>query len=161
MSNQINLPAEGDIPPDIEAQMNAALDTLETLSAAYVRSLTNAERASMPKMGNDSVEFVQNAINAVDHSLDFMPRSFEPEPLKINFKTAQQLSPFVMRLQSLARGLSDGEMFFGSLAYTAGLDVYDNLGKGAEKDSTLLAFYNAMKVRFFKLRGKQNPTPDA
>lgn len=143
------------IPPEVMAEIDAALDTLETKLAPYLRSLTDEQRRGLPKMGEDSVEFVQNGERAIEHSLDYMPRSFEAEPFKNALQLAQQLAPVELRLQSLERGTEDGQMLFGSIAYSDALEIYGQLGAASKKDSALLPFYQAMQQRFAKLRGKR------
>lgn len=147
------------IPAAVVAQINAKIAEIETDLAPYLRSLTNAQRVGLPKMGEDSVEFVQNGINAVNFSTDYLPRDFDETQFKNAFALTRQLAPIVQRLDSLARGADDAEFLFGSIAYTDALEVYSELGTASKKNSALLAFYDAMKIRFAKLRGKR-PAPN-
>ena len=161
MQNSSSAPIPAPIPNPTLDQILALLAQLETLLAPYLRSLTDAERRAMAKMGPDSVSFVQNGQNAIDYSIDFMPRDFDPVEFKNAFALSQQLEPLAARLLSMARGVEDGEMVYGSIAYTEALEIYSQIGGASKKDSALLAFYNAMKARFDKLRGKRSPVASA
>jgi hypothetical protein len=151
----VSIPAP--IPDATQAQILAKIGELETLLAPYLRSLTDIERRGLAKMGADSVSFVENGQSAIEHSLDFMPRDFDPNEFKNAFALTQQLEPIALRLESLARGAEDGDMTFGSVAYGDALEIYSQIGSASKKDSGLLPFYNAMKIRFDKQRGKRTP----
>ena len=141
------------MPDPTEAQILAKIGELETLLAPYLRSLTDAQRRGLAKMGPDSVSFVENAQSAIEYSLDFMPRDFDPDEFKNAFALTRQLEPIALRLESLARGAEDGDMTFGSVAYSDGLEIYTQISPASKKDSGLLPFYNNMKQRFEKQRG--------
>ena len=145
--------------PDAElAQVRALIAQLETLLAPYLRSLTDHQRLGLAKMGAESFSFVENAENAINYSTDYMARDFDEVVFKNAFVLAKQLAELNQRLEVLARGTADADMLFGSIAYSDALEIYGALGPASQKDSGLLVFYNAMKERFAKLRGKRTPT---
>lgn len=137
----------------------ADIADLETKLADYIRSLTEQQRRALPKMGADSVEFVDNGERAIDFSLSYMARDFDPVLFKRALLLTKQLAPISLRLNSLARGVDDAEMVFGSIAYSDALEIYGALGPASKKDSKLVVFFNAMKTRFDKLRGKHTTPP--
>ncbi len=143
----------------LEAEIMADIADLETKLADYVRSLTEAQRRTIPKMGDESVEFVANGERSIDFSLAYMARDFDPVLFKRAFSLTKQLAPIGLRLESLARGVEDAEMIFGSIAYTDALEIYGALGPASKKDSRLVSFFDAMKTRFDKLRGKHTAPP--
>ena len=147
------------MPAALQSEVNDLLSQLESKLEPYVRSLTVEQRHGLAKMGPDSVDFVQNGQNAVDFSMDYMARDFDEITFKNAFALTNQLTPIAQRLDSLARGADDADMLFGSIAYSDALEIYNALGSASKKDSGLVAFYDAMKVRFAKLRGKRTPTP--
>ena len=153
----VTIPAP--MPPALEAEVLDLLTQVETRLAPFLRSLTDEQRRAMPKMGPDSVNFVQNGEGAIDFSLDYMARDFDPQLFKSAFALTKQLMPISQRLESLARGAGDADMLFGSIAYTDALEIYGAVGPASKKDSGLLPFYEAMKARFDKLRGKRKPAP--
>ncbi|HEX8464176.1 MAG TPA: hypothetical protein VF627_06100 [Abditibacterium sp.] len=159
MQNSSSVPVPAPIPNATLDQILALLAQLETLLAPYLRSLTDDERRKLAKMGAESVSFVQNGQNAIDYSIDFMPRDFDPVEFRNAFALSQQLEPLAARLLSMARGVEDGEMVYGSLAYTEALEIYAQVGVASKKDSAFLVFYNNMKQRFDKLRGKRPAPP--
>ena len=141
----------------LETEILDLLTQVETKLTPFLRSLTDEQRRGLPKMGPDSVDFVQNAEGAIDFKLDYMARDFDPQTFKNAFALTKQLLPIAQRLESLARGAGDADMLFGSIAYSDALEIYGALAPASKKDSGLLPFYDAMKARFDKLRGKRKP----
>ncbi len=143
------------MPPAARDDINAKLAELETLLAPYSRTLTDAERRGLAKMGPDSIGFVQNGETAINYSLNFMARDFDADRFRSAAALADQLNPVALRLAALAQGVNDGDMLFGSIAYTDALDIYGELPDAARRDSKLQPFLDAMRARFAALRGKR------
>jgi hypothetical protein len=142
---------------DQQAVMTAINTVRQKLS--FMIDLTPEERHDLPKMGDKSRAFVQQALEIATQNEDILPRSFDVAEMRKDVDLLAALAPILAALTQLLELVEDTLLEVGSEAYTAALLVYQfarAAGKGAALDKSL----DALSQRFARKVTKA-PTPPA
>jgi hypothetical protein len=136
----------------------AAIQTIRQ-KLPFLIDLTPEERHDLPKMGDKSRAFVEQALNVATQNEDILPRSFDVAEMRRDVELIGALAPIIAVVAQLLELLEDTYIAAGSDAYTAALHVYQfarSAGKGAALDNAL----DALSQRFARKVAKA-PTPPA
>lgn len=147
-----------------EADRQAVLAAIETIRQRlpFLVDLTPEERRTLPRMGEKSRGFVEQALLVAEQNPDILPRSFDVGEMRNDVALLSALSPTLHALSQLNELVDDTVMAVGSEAYASALLVYQfarAAGKGPALDTAL----DGMAQRFArKSRGAaaDNATPD-
>ena len=143
-----------------QADLTAVMDAISTIRTKlpFLLDLTLEERRQLPKMGDKSRAFVQQALEVATQNEDMLPRSFSVEEMRRDVELANALQPIMVGLNQLQELVDDTYLQVGSEAYTAALLVYQYAraaGKGAALDGML----DALGQRFARKTKKLPPPP--
>ena len=120
----------------------------------FLIDLTPEERRSLPKMGDKSRAFVQQALEVAKQNPDMLPRSFDVDEMRKDVELFEAMQSIMTAFAQLQELLDDTFVAVGSEAYAAALAVYAYAkanGKGAALDNLT----DALGSRFSrKTRGK-------
>lgn len=125
-----------------EAEQQAVLAAIQTIrqKLPFLIDLTPEERRTLPRMGDKSRGFVEQALQVAEQNPDILPRSFDVGEMRNDVELLSALSPVLNALSQLNELVDDTVMAVGSEAYTAALTVYQYAraaGKGSALDTAL------------------------
>ena len=137
------------ISPTDEADIIAAIQTLQTKLLPYLITLTPSERQALPKMGDKTLAFVTKAAEFMAQNPNLVPSYVDVAELDVDLKAVAQLRGFHNQLFEFTKGLEDTMMQSGSEAYLAALSFYRAV-KAAARVPVPNAenVYNELRVRF-------------
>lgn len=144
-----------------QADQQAVLAAIQTIKQKlpFLIDLTPEDRRTLPKMGDKSRAFVQQALDIATQNADILPRSFDVEEMRKDVELFSALSPLVTALSQLQELVEDSYLAVGSEAYTAALLVYQYARSGG-KGSALDGALDALSQRFARKSGKGSTTSD-
>lgn len=119
------------ISAEDQAAIDAAIETLLTLLAPHLKSLTSDERKELPKMGDKSVAFVDKAREYAGQNPQLVPPFLDMAMFDADLQGASLLSRYTRALTPLLSSLEDSRMLAGSEAYQAALMIYHTAKMGA------------------------------
>jgi hypothetical protein len=124
------------------ADTTAVMDAIDTIRTRlpFLLDLSKEERRQLPKMGDKSRAFVQQALALATQNPNILPRSFDLEEMRRDVELADALQPIMVALGQLQELVDDTYIEVGSEAYTAALMVYQYAraaGQGAALDGLL------------------------
>ena len=140
-----------------DTDKQAVLDALQTIRTKlpFLVGLSTEERQSLPKAGDKSRAFIQQALALAEQDDSFLPRSFDVNEMRQDVELVEQIYPIIIAATQLKELLEDTYRLAGSDAYSAALTVYraakDN-GRGAALDALL----DTLGQRFAR---KSKPSP--
>lgn len=125
-----------------DTDRQAVLSAINTIrdKLPFLVDLTPEERQSLPKMGDKSRAFVEQALEVAAQNPDILPRSFDVDEMRKDTELFSGLLPVLTALSQLQELVEDTYIAAGSEAYTAALLVYQyarTAGKGSALDSAL------------------------
>ncbi|MEQ9670475.1 hypothetical protein [Coleofasciculus sp. G2-EDA-02] len=146
---------------DLE-EINTALQTIEQ-KLPFLITLSPKERHDLYKMGDKSIAFVHNSLNAAQTNPGILPTNFNTEELERDYQLALRLSELLIRLQQLAEKVDDTLIAVGSEAMKSSLTVYDYVKMAAKTTPGLKSVAEQLKERFkgIKTRGNGGTSADA
>lgn len=127
-SNQISL----SIPPEVVDQVKQLYAQANTILAPYLISLTNDQKAGLPKMGEKSIPFVTKGAEYLSIPSTPAPPYIDPAELNIDLAAYETLRQIRQAAAPTVEMLDDTMLLCGSEAYVAVLALYNYL-KGAAK----------------------------
>lgn len=127
-SNQISL----SIPPEVVEQVKQLYSQANSILAPYLISLTNDQKAGVPKMGEKSIPFVTKGAEYLSIPATPAPPYIEPIELNIDLKAHETLRQIRQVAAPTVEMIDDTMLLCGSEAYVAVLAFYNYL-KGAAK----------------------------
>ncbi len=127
-SNQISIT----IPPEVVEQVKQLYSQANSILAPYLISLTNDQKAVLPKMGEKSIPFVTKAAEYLDIPATPAPPYIDPAELRIDLTAYETLRKIRQVVAPTLEMLDDTMLLCGSEAYIAVLAFYNYL-KGASK----------------------------
>ena len=127
-SNQISL----SIPPEKAEQAKQLYAQANAIIAPYLVSLTNDQKAGLPKMGEKSIPFVIKGAEYLSIPTTPAPQYIEPAELNIDLNAHETLRQISQVVAPTLEMLDDTMLLCGSEAYVAVLAFYNYL-KGAAK----------------------------
>lgn len=134
------------------------LEAINTIRAKlpFLIDLTPDERRTLPKMGDKSRAFVNQALTVAAQNTDILPRSFDVEEMRKDLYLLQQLEPIKVALTQLTELIEDTYMEVGSEAYSAALVVY-NYMRSAGRGQALDGMLDALGQRFARKAAQAPP----
>ena len=127
-----------------------------TTKLPFLVALTVDERRKLYKMGDKSLAFVTNSVNAAQANPDMLPRSFDLEGFIKDTQLASQLVVILAQLQQLAETVDDTLLAVGSEAMTSSLAVYDYAKTAAKHTPGLKTVVDQLGERFKALGRKRS-----
>ena len=120
-----------------KTDQQAVLDAIETIQhkLSFLIDLTPEQRRTLPKMGDKSRAFVNQALAVAQNNSNFLPRSFSVEEMARDVALIASLQPIMTAATRLQEQLDDTFMEVGSEAYTAALVVYQYARQSGEGES--------------------------
>ena len=138
-----------------KATVLAAITTLKSTLAPYLIALSNDDRQTLPKMGDNNLPFVQKALDYAESNAQFVPAYVDVPELQVDVEAVSALLDFLRPLQQVYSNLNDTIMLSGSEAYVAALAYYNSVKLATKmKVPGAEAIYNDLSQRFIKLTAK-------
>jgi hypothetical protein len=129
----------------------------------FLVHLTIGERRRRFKMGDKSLAFVNNSINAAQSNPDILPSSFDLEELRRDYQLAATLTEIQTQLSQLSEKVDDTLLSVGSDAMTNSLTIYDYVKTAAKRVPGLKSIADQLGTRFKAMGNrpaKSVPMPD-
>lgn len=130
-------------------QVDAVLGLVTQIGAQLplLVDLTADDRRTLPKLGDKSRAFVDQALLVATQNPGIMPRSFDIDAYRVDVEVVRRLEPLVMAVGQLHGRLEDTLLAAGSDAYSQSLLVY-HAAKQAGKDGSLEQHLEGLSRRF-------------
>jgi hypothetical protein len=141
-------------------QIKAALETIQQ-KLPFLVNLTAEERRSLCKMGDKSLAFVNNSLNAAQTNRDILPASFDLDEFVRDYQLAVALTELLTGLRQLEEKVDDTLLAVGSEAMSSSLTVYDYVKTAAKKTPGLKTLAEQLGERFKALRVKTSKSGSA
>ncbi len=124
-----NISAE--LTNDVREQVQQKLKEVQEF-LPFLINLTNDERATLPKMKDTRLPFVNKSLSHATMNPKLEPQYTDITEFSKDMALYTQLTPIFQQLNSLYEMVDDTMMALGSEAYVAALSIY-NTAKGAAK----------------------------
>ena len=134
------------LTPEDQQQIASAIATIRD-TLPFLLNLSPSQRRELPKMGDKSRAFVQNALTVARQNPDILPRSFDFEEMERDVALFEAIAPLLLSVAQLHELLDDTLLAVGSESYTAALKVYNYTKVGGQVDG-LDAAMREMGQRF-------------
>ncbi len=123
----------GTLSPEDIQEIKAALQIIEQ-KMPFLIALTAQERRKLFKMGDKSLAFVTNSVNAAQSNREILPPSFDIEQFIQDYhQLATTLSELLISIRQLTEQIDDTLLAVGSEAMLGSLTVYDYVKTAAKK----------------------------
>ncbi|MEQ9553487.1 MAG: hypothetical protein RIM23_28175 [Coleofasciculus sp. G3-WIS-01] len=139
---------------DIE-EINIALQTIEQ-KLPFLINLSPKERHDLYKMGDKSLAFVNNSLNAAQSNPGILPANFSTEEFERDYQLALRLSELLIRLEQLTEKVDDTLIAVGSEAMKTSLTVYDYVKMASKTTPGLKSVAEQLKERFKGVKTRGN-----
>lgn len=145
--------------------LTSAVEKLTQLQAElkpYMKALSAADRQALPKMGDGSVAFVEQAHQYGQTYGELVPAFMDFDGMTSDLELFNQLSKLAQIVNPLASDMNDTMLAAGSGAYTAALAIYRN-AKNAKRMNvqSAKAIHDKLAQRFSKIRRSAQSTAPA
>jgi hypothetical protein len=125
-----------------EAERQAVLAAIQTIrqKLPFLLDLTPEERRALPRIGDKSRGFIEQALLVAEQNPDILPRTFDVGEMRNDVELLSALSSVFTALSQLYELVDDTVVAVGSDAYTSSLLVYQfarAAGKGAALDTAV------------------------
>ena len=132
---------------------NKIIDFIDQISAllSFLINLTPEERRELPRMGDRSRGFVQEALALAEQDDSFLPRSFDTAEMRKDEDLYNLLNSIQTALTMLFEKIDDTRMLVGTDLYVAALDVYDAAKRNGDSEA-LDRLLDALGERFARRR---------
>jgi hypothetical protein len=117
-----------------QAQLEAAIQSIETILKPYVVLLTPESRQTLPKLTDATFPFVQKALDYAAEHAEFLPPYVDLMELHTDFDAAHLLMRYIRRMSVIHSAISDTAMLSGSEAYMAALAFYNAVKYAAKQN---------------------------
>ena len=154
-TNRISL----DIPAADQADIQAAIQTLQAKLLPHLLDLSAQDRRELPKMGDRTLAFVGRALDYAQTNPALCPAYLDVPEFARDLGSVNQLQGMLRPLQQINDMLDDTALAAGSDAYSAALAFYQAV-KGAARSKVPGAAVIADDLsRQFPGRGASTPAP--
>jgi hypothetical protein len=137
---------------DVDA-VKTAITTINT-KLFFMVTLDPQEKRSLFKLGEKSVDFVNDASTAVTNFPTILPPSFDKVEFGKDSVLFKQLAELKTLVDSLSEKINNTYIAVGSEAMTASLEVYSYVQTAKDRTPGLQTLADEMKKRF-KGQGKK------
>ena len=134
-------------------EIKAALQTIQN-KLPFLVNLTADERRSLVKMGDKSLAFVNNSLNAAQVNRDILPASFDVEEFIRDYQLAVALTELLAGLRQLEEKVDDTLLAVGSEAMNSSLTVYNYVKTAAKNTPGLKSLAEQLGERFKAIKGR-------
>jgi hypothetical protein len=119
-----------------QAKIDIVKNAIKTIgeNMPFLITLTDEEKASLPKFGDKSLGFVKKTLELAKKNPDFLPRNFDEAEFEKDVILYEQLYSIIQPMTMLMGKMSDTFREVGAESYIGGLVVY-NSAKQADKDT--------------------------
>jgi len=114
----------------------------------FLLNLTAEERQALPKMGEKSRAFVDEALALARENPDMVPEDFDLEDMEEDIALYEGLQPILFAVMQLEDLLLSSAVAASSDAYSAALEIYERAkeaGKGEALEAHLAEIEKAAK----------------
>jgi hypothetical protein len=150
------------LPEDI-ADINAAIQTLQTKLSPYLIALDGEDKRALAKMKDKSVPFVEKVLQYMETNPEFTPAYVDKGEIKKDYDAFGGLNNVLRPLLQIVSNLEDTAFLCGSETYTSTLAYYGNVKQASKMNvPNARAIYDDLKVRFEAQAAKPvepKPTP--
>ena len=94
------------------------------IKLSFLISLSQAERRSLPKIGDKTRVFVQKAMEVANRNDEFLPRSFDIAEMRRAVSLYESLYPILLSFAQLHELLEDTYFAAGNEAYASARVIY-------------------------------------
>lgn len=138
--------------PLTQAQRESIIGSLTTIreNLEFLVSLTPLERRRMPKMGQKSRAFVEDAIEAGIRNPGMLPRALDPQTMRDQLDLTDQVREISASVAQLNERLADTLTLLGSQLYEDARLVYQLTRTRAAKGDGLKSATEVLSRRFSK-----------
>jgi hypothetical protein len=133
--------------------IKAVLQTIQN-KLPFLVNLTTDERRSLVKMGDKSLAFVNNSLNAAQANRDILPASFDVEEFVQDYQLAVALTEVLTGLRQLEEQVDDTLLAVGSEAMSSSLTVYNYVKTAAKNTPGLKSLAEQLGERFKAIKGR-------
>lgn len=139
-----------------EEDINAVKNAIATIEGTmpFLVNLNTNEIRTMVKLGSRSVDFVQDAAQAVSNFGDILPPSFDKEEYIRDTALFKNLTEIKMLVDSLSEKVNNTYTAVGSEAMSSSLEVYAYVQTAATRVPGLASVAAKLKERFKRQSGK-------
>ncbi|MEH2276982.1 MAG: hypothetical protein V7K40_19895 [Nostoc sp.] len=137
----------GTLSPEDIQEIKAALQIIEQ-KMPFLIVLTAQERRKLFKMGDKSLAFVTNSVNAAQSNPEIFPASFDIEEFIRDYQLATIFSELLISIRQLTEQVDDTLLAVGSKAMLGSLTVYDYVKTAAKKTPGLKTVAELSSDRF-------------
>ena len=137
------------------AKIKTALTTIRQL-LPFLLTLSKRDRRKLFKMGDKSLAFVQNSLQAARNNPDILPGSFDAEKMEKDVDIVVILTELNQLIAQLHSDTDDTLMAFGSQAINQGTDVYTYAKAAAKTQPGLKTVVEQLGTRFVKKARKKS-----
>ena len=152
------------ITPEKKAAIVAAVQGLKTALQGVTVSLSEDERASLPRIADKTLAFDTKCEAYMANRPDLVPNFIDMDERAKDRALIEDLLPSLRELTPLVQGLEDTVALANSDNYMGDLSFYQNVKMGAKRGvSGAAAIYDDLKVRFPGRpggSGNDNPPPN-
>ena len=125
-----------------EAERQGVFDAIQTIrqKLPFLIDLTPEERRTLPRIGDKSRGFVEQALQVAEQNPGILPSTFDVGEMRNDVELFNALSSVQIAVAQLNELVDDTVMAVGSEAYASALLVYQYTraaGKGTALDSAL------------------------
>ena len=140
--------------PDSDiAEIKDAIATIQQ-KLPFLVNLTTEERRRLFKMGDKSLGFVSNSLNATQSNPDILPANFDLDELSRDYQLATTLTDLLTNLHQLSEKVDDTLLAVGSEAMNISLSIYDYVKAAAKRQPGLKSVAAQLGERFKSLRSR-------
>jgi hypothetical protein len=104
----------------------AAIDRINQMLPNLV-TLTNEEKASLPKVSYSNIDFVYEALEMAEKNPGSIPESINIPELKKDIELVESISRILRPLKQLEKKLEDSVLLAGSEAYIPSLAIFNSV----------------------------------
>lgn len=134
-------------------EIKAALQTIQK-KLPFLINLTADERRSLVKMGDKSLAFVNNSLNAAQTNRDILPASFDVDEFVRDYQLAVVLTELLTGLRQLEEQVDDTLLAVGCEAMSSSLTVYNYVKTAAKNTPGLKTLAQQLGERFKAIKGR-------
>ena len=140
-----------------EAERQAVFAAIQTIrqKLPFLIDLTPEERRTLPRMGDKSRGFVEQALAVAEQNQGMLPRTFDVGEMRNDVELLSALSTVLTAIAQLHELVDDTYTAVSSEAYASALLVYQ-FARAAGKGSALDAALDGLAQRFAR---KSRSTP--
>lgn len=118
---------------DQQAVLDALAQIRERLP--FLLNLTAEERQALPKMGEKSRAFVDEALDLAQDNPDLAPENFDLEDMEKDIALYDGLQPILFAVMQLEDLVLSSAVAASSDAYSAALEIYERAKDAGEGDA--------------------------